>query len=99
VEAKHFSNSELWATGKPEIIKEYGRYIEGINRIFETKLPAPEGIDPKVSLLIFGFDGAQKQGDRFKKLIWNKPEYQQIPIYHRGDPKGLNAETLWNEAK
>ena len=117
VEAKHFSNKDLWATGEPkvikqlkgyekviadrasEIIKEYGRFIDGINQIFGKKLPEPQEIDPKVSLLIFGFDDAQKKGKRFTELIWDKQEYQQIPIYPKGGTDGLNAKDLWKEAK
>jgi hypothetical protein len=52
-----------------------------------------------VSLLIFGFDEEQKMGDRFKTLIYENKEYNQIPLYCKGDPKGLKAETIWKRAK
>ena len=117
VEAKHFTNSDIWARGVPNVVKqihnyekqillhkkniiaEYSRYIKNIDRIFNIQLPSPKGIDEKVSLLIFGFDDAQKKDDRFKTLIWEKPEYQDIPIYPRGGQSGLKAETIWKEAK
>ena len=117
VEAKHFTNDDIWAKGVPNVVKqihnyenqidlhkkniiaEYSRYIKNINRIFNMQLPSPKEIDKKVSLLIFGFDDAQKKDDRFKTLILEKPEYQDIPIYSRGKQDGLKAETIWKETK
>ena len=118
VEAKHFSNSDLWAESTPRVIsqiekyekqikqyeenliREYGLYIDGLNRIFGKQFKKPRDIEPKVSLLIFGFDNAQKHDDRFKKLILNNPEYKKIPYYCKGNPKkDFNAENIWNEAK
>jgi len=117
VEAKLFSNSELWSTSTPpvitqiekyeeqldlhkeELIPQYGQYIDELNQIFGLKLNAPKKIEPKVSLLIFGFDDAQKRSDRFKDLIRENQKYIDVPIYCKGDPKGLLAETLWKGAK
>ena len=84
---------------KDDLIKEYGQYIDGLRQIFGVELNAPKNLDPKVSLLIFGFDDAQKKSDRFKDLIKDNPEYNNIPIYCKGDPKDLLPETLWKEAK
>jgi hypothetical protein len=114
VEAKHFSNHDLWSNATPKVveqikkyeeqidrhgkklIEEYGLYIDGLNQIFGKKYKLPKTIDPKVSLLIFGFDESQKQGDRFKKLISNNPEYKKIPVYCKGNPdKDLKAENIW----
>jgi hypothetical protein len=118
VEAKHFSNKDLWSNSKPKvieqiekyvvqldlnkekIIKEYTFYIDGLNKLFNKKLKPPKTIEPKISLLIFGFDDAQKRGDRFQDLIWNNKEYKNIPIYSKGNPTiNLKAETIWKGAK
>jgi len=117
VEAKHFTNSDLWSTSTPRAVEqiknyeeqislhaeklkeEYGCYIDNLNKIFELNKPMdlPRNVDPKVSLLIFGFDSDQKQGDRFNKLVLNNPEYGGIPIYSKGGSDGLRAETIWKE--
>ena len=112
VEAKHFSNGDLWSKSTPkvveqiaryeeqlechkdELIDEYGKYIDGLNQIFGISLNAPKGYDVNISLLIFGFDGAQKDSDRFKNM-----EYGSIPVYRLGDPKDLSAETIWKMAR
>jgi hypothetical protein len=117
VEAKHFSNPDLWSTTIPKVveqikkyeeqidrhgkklIEEYGLYIDGLNWIFDKKYKPPKTIDPKVSLLIFGFDKAQKNDERFQKLVVRNPEYKDkgIKPYCKGDPKkDLKAETIWN---
>ena len=117
VEAKHFTNKEIWSKSIPpvigqlkkyedqielfkkDIIDEYSRYFGCIKRIFNLQLPVPRKIDKKVSLVIFGFDEAQKLGDRFKELILGKPEYKGIPIYPIGNPKDLKAESIWKRAQ
>ena len=117
VEAKHFSNKELWSTAKPpvvgqikryeeqikvhekDILDEYARYIDNLNQIFVTPLKHPAHVDPKVSLLIFGFDDDQKRGDRFNDLILDNSEYNGIPIYSKGGFSGLSADTIWKKAK
>jgi len=113
VEAKHFSNKEIWSKTTPkviaqvkryenqisqreqEIISEYKGYIKTINDLFNLSLPEPEKIDPKVTLLIFGFDTDQLNG-RLKDLIFKKSEYKEIKVYSIGDIKKLATKTLWN---
>lgn len=116
VEAKHFSNSDLWSNSTPRVvaqikkyeeqiehhrkklIEEYGLYIEELNYIYNKNFNHPKSIDSKVSLLIFGFDNAQKKDDRFTKLILGNPEYKEIKIYCKGDPcKDFKAENLWKK--
>ena len=117
VEAKHFSNSEIWSTSTPKVItqiekyegqiakhekdliKKYGLYINCINLIFNKQFKPPQYINPNVSLLIFGFDDEQKQGERFKKLIFSNPEYKKIKKYCKGVPNGLKAEKIWKQAR
>jgi hypothetical protein len=80
---------------KSEIIKQYGIYVENINRIFGTQLKPPREIKPNVALLIFGFDDDQKTGERFTGLIRNNQEYKNVPIYSRGHPEKIKAESIW----
>lgn len=113
VEAKHYSNKEIWskATPKvisqinryenqikqrtPEILKEYAEYVKSINNLFAITLPVPEKIDPKVTLLIFGFDSDQLKG-RLNELIIKKEEFKGLKVYTRGDISKIETKTLWN---
>lgn len=113
VEAKHYSNKEIWskATPKvisqinryenqikqrtPEILKEYAEYVKSINNLFAITLPVPEKIDPKVTLLIFGFDSDQLKG-RLNKFIIKKEEFKGLKVYTRGDISKIETKTLWN---
>ena len=117
VEAKLFSNDELWSTDTPpvikqiekyeeqiknhegELIKQYGRYIDELYLIFGIKLNPPRKLDPKISLLVFGFDDAQKRSDRFKKLLKENMKDTNVRIYCKGKPNGLSADTIWKQAK
>jgi len=117
VEAKHFSNSDIWSKNEPKVITQikeyegqiakhekdlvdkYGLYIDCLNLIFNKQFKFPQCIDPNVSLLIFGFDEEQRRGDRFQELIYDNLEYSRIPMYCKGDPKGLNAEKIWKQVK
>lgn len=116
VEAKHFSNKEIWSNTTPkvigqiekyeyqiknkekEILKQYGNYVQIINGLFQLDLPLPEKIDPKVTLLIFGFDRDQLKG-RLKELIFEKDEYKEIKLYPIGSTKTINTTTLWKRKK
>jgi len=112
IEAKHFSNNDLFSKTTPKVIeqikkyegqigqrgkkliKEYGLYIDGLNQIFNTQYKQPEIVDPKVSLLIFGFDDAQANDDRFKKMR-EVFKAHKILCYCIGKPKGLKANNVW----
>ena len=113
VEAKHYSNKEIWSTTAPkvisqinryenqikqrktEILSEYVGYVKSINNLFEITLPMPEKIDPKVTLLIFGFDRDQLKG-RLKELIIKKEDFKGIKVYLKGDISKIETKTLWN---
>ena len=117
VEAKLFSNNELWSTSTPpvieqikkyeeqivrhedELLNQYGQYIDELHQIFDIKINSPKKIEPKVSLLIFGFDDAQKKSTRFKDLIKDNKKYDDVPIYCKGDPRSLLAENIWKGVK
>ena len=116
VEAKHYSNTEIWSSTKPkvigqikkyegqikqneqEIIEQYGNYVNSINNLFQINLPLPEKIDPKVTLLIFGYDRNQFNG-RMKELILNKEDYKEIELYKIGGVSKINTGTLWKRGK
>jgi len=115
VEAKHYSNSEIWSNttpkvigqikryedqinhGKKNIIGQYKEYVKILNRIFGVSLPEPNDIEPKVTLLVFGFDRDQEQG-RLKNLIVKKENkvYKGIKFYGIGNIKAMNTNSLWN---
>ena len=116
VEAKHYSNKEIWSTTTPKVIgqikkyedqikhkekealQQYGNYIDILNGLFQLDLPVPEKIDPKVTLLIFGFDRDQLNG-RMKELIFKKDVYKGIKLYPIGGVSGIKTETLWKRKK
>jgi hypothetical protein len=116
VEAKHYSNKEIWSTTTPkvigqikkyedqiqqnrdDIIIQYKKYVTILNHLFNIGLPLPKEIDPKVTLLIFGFDRDQLNG-RMKELIFNKNAYKDIMLYPIGNISGINTETLWKRKK
>ena len=116
VEAKHYSNKEIWSRTTPKVIgqiekyeiqikqketdilEQYGNYVQIINELFQISLPKPEKIDPKVTLLIFGFDNDQLKG-RLKELIFKKNEYKKIKLYPIGSIKTINTTTLWKRKK
>ena len=113
VEAKHYSNKEIWSNSTPkvisqikryedqikkketEILSEYDNYIKSINNLFNLDLPKPIKIDPKVTLLIFGFDRDQLKG-RAKELIKSNSEFKDVKVYLRGDISKLDTKVLWN---
>ena len=77
-----------------EILKRYEKHINSLNHIFNKTLPIPEKIDPKVTLLIFGFDTNQLNG-RVNGLIKKNPAYEGLSVYFIGDPKRIGLKTLW----
>ena len=79
---------------KEKLIEEYGLCVDGLNQIFGKQLSRPKAIDPKVSLLIFGFDKAQEKDGRFKKMCQVIRE-QNILMYRIGGTEGLKAENVW----
>jgi hypothetical protein len=80
---------------KNEILIEITNYIKILNSIFKINLPEPKEIDPKVTLLIFGFDNDQKQG-RLKKLIVENPFFKGIKSYRKGKISDVVTQNLWN---
>lgn len=113
IEAKHYSNKEIWSTKKPKVISqikryeeqikqktisilnEYAGYIKTINSLFGITLLNPLKIDPKVTLLIFGFDGDQLEG-RLKRLIKDKDVFKELKLYTIGNISNLTTKTIWN---
>ncbi|MBZ0203944.1 MAG: hypothetical protein K8I03_13075 [Ignavibacteria bacterium] len=113
IEAKHFSNKEIWSVSTPkvinqlqryekqikkrktEILSEYAEYVRILNRLFGISLPEPIDLDPKVTLLIFGFDNDQKTG-RLKTLIHESLEYRGVKKYFIGNIKKVNPVNIWN---
>lgn len=79
----------------PEILAEYVGYINTINDLFGITLPEPLKIEPKVTLLIFGFDRDQLKG-RMSELIIKKDEFKEIKVYKIGDVSKISTKTLWN---
>ena len=111
VEAKHYSNKEIWSKTTPKVIGQiekyekqirknkdkiitaYANYIEAINTVFDRKLPLPQKVEDKVSLLIFGFDDDQKKG-RLQKLILKNSAFKGVQLYCKQNK--INPRHLWN---
>jgi hypothetical protein len=77
---------------KKEILSAYKEYVNIVNKAFSLKLPSPKNINPKMLLLIFGFDSDQRAG-RFKKYFKNNVP-KDIKIYAKGDIKSLEIESI-----
>lgn len=113
IEAKHYSNGEIWSESTPEvltqikryegqigrrkseILSEYTKLVQTLNRVFNISLPEPIDFDEKVTLLIFGFDADQKAG-RLKKLIFENAQYKGIKNYSKGDIGKVDPINIWN---
>ena len=48
------------------ILREYGSYVDAVNKLFALNLPCPESIERNVVLMVFGFDKDQLSG-RFRR--------------------------------
>jgi hypothetical protein len=114
VEAKHYSNNEIRAKGKPKIVAQMNRYskqlntdskrtcilqefkkhIDVINEIFTNNapLPTPTIVHEKPLLLIFGFDGKQKE--KLKKEIEKLKQEYGLSLYSIGNVNSINERTL-----
>ena len=80
---------------KKDIISGYSDYIKILNNIFNLSLPLPTNIDPKPTLLIFGFDNDQKKG-RLKDRVTGNPAYNGIKLYCKGEIKTVDMKNFWN---
>ena len=80
------------ATKKTEIIEEYKKYVDVINKIFGKKLPSPIDVENKVTLLIFGFDSDQRDGKL--KEIKSRIKAEGYNVYAVGDTKSITQRTL-----
>ena len=116
VEAKLFSNPEIWADTKhtppiakqlvgyreqieekyDRILAQYKAYVQLANHCFGTSLPEPTRIESDVSLLIFGFDAAQRDS-RLKNHLNAHAAFNSISSYAIGDIRAINLKTLWNK--
>lgn len=83
-------NSQI-KKSKKVIINEITSYINSINLLFDINLPAPEKIDPEVSLFIFGFDNDQKNG-RLKEI---ENQLSEINFYSIGNVENLKISSLY----
>ena len=111
-EAKHYSNPELWGKegvsnqisryekqicNKDQIIEQYRRYITIVNSLFGVELPTAKlNIDPKVSLLVFGFDRDQLRGRVKDELV---DSMKNTCRYLIGNIKAINIDNLWKNTK
>lgn len=79
------------------ILKQYENYIDSAKEIFpKIDLPYPDNINPKVLLMIFGFDRDQLSGKRFNELFKaNLP--RNIIYYAIGDISGFKIESVFKK--
>lgn len=68
-------------TKKNQILNAYAAYVNIVNQLFNltTPIPTPIDIEPKVPLLIFGFDSDQLKG-RLSTLVLKNPAYDNKNI-------------------
>jgi hypothetical protein len=82
---------------RPEILKQYARYIGVINELLGRTFEVPRSIDDNVPLLVFGFDADQKAG-RLKALTSILTGHE-VKVYSKGDVKTLDINALWDAGK
>ena len=83
-----------------DIKKAYSSYINILNDIFideALSLPMPKSIEPKVILMIFGFDADQRDGNL--ETIKEQLKGNNIKYYSIGDIKRIEIKNLWDQAK
>lgn len=120
VEAKHFTNKEIWSNDipkvveqvrrynkeiekrYPEILQSYKEYVNDINQLFKNELkkplPTPEKIYKSCGLIIFGFDGNQRDGRL--ALTKEKIENENIHVYTIGNESNKDiVKNLYNAIK
>jgi len=77
------------------ILKEYGNYVNAVNKLFSLNLPRPESIEQDVVLMVFGFDKDQLSG-RFTELFkTNMPK--DIRYYAIGNVASLKIENVFKK--
>lgn len=78
-----------------DILREYGNYVDAVNKLFELNLSYPESIEPNVVLMVFGFDKDQLSG-RFTELFKaNMPK--DIRYYAIGNVASLKIENVFKK--
>jgi len=81
-----------------DILREYGKYVEIINGLFECGLPEPKSIDDKVTLLVFGFDRDQQKG-RMEDLLFDGVSLTGIQHYFIGSIAAVSLDNMWKAVK
>ncbi len=77
------------------ILREYGNYVDAVNKLFSLNLPRPERIEQNVVLMVFGFDKDQLSG-RFTELFKaNIPK--DIKYYAIGNVASLKMENVFKK--
>lgn len=79
---------------KSNIMKEYEKYIDSVNKLFNLTLPIPQNLCDNVTLLVFGYDKDQQKG-KLNKLICNNPEFKNFKTFPIGKLKNMNINSLW----
>jgi hypothetical protein len=78
------------------ILGEYKKCIKDFNNLFNVKLPMHRKLDPKVALLVFGFNLKQR---RRLELLVEEGGLAGMKHYFIGDVKKIEIEKLWNDLK
>lgn len=81
-----------------DILREYGKYVEIMNGLFEYGLPEPKSIDDKVTLLVFGFDRDQQKG-RMEDLLFDDVSLTGIQHYFIGSIAAVSLDNMWKAVK
>lgn len=110
IEAKDFSNSEIWSKTKPRVIgqvQDYNKQLDGRKKmILETysdyidlinKMFSLDLLKPKGLLHETGLYIFGYDGYQQKSVqeLEEKIEKEGIPVYAIGNPGGIRIETLW----
>lgn len=115
VEAKHFSNPEIWSSGKPKVIGQIlgyehqiiqkssriiSQYKEYITSLYDIfGIQIPEPIEVDKKVILLVFGFDSYQRKKIKNLIDGNKNYQGIKYYSVGGTRTLIMDHILTQAK
>jgi hypothetical protein len=81
------------ANNKDAILEQYAAHFKILNTLFDSKLNKPKYVYEKCGLLLFGYDGLQKE--KINKLLVDDGSLNDHKSYYIGDISKLKIETLY----
>lgn len=77
------------------VLREYGNYINAVNKLFSLELSCPVNINQQVVLMVFGFDRDQLSGRLTELFKANMPK--DLKYYAIGNVASLKIENVFKK--